>query len=376
MSMQEMIAFPSHSSSDYWYYSAVGRYMHRTQVNTQHWVKTLYVKEGDLKLHTDDFTLVVRHALTQATEIKHRELVKLSDYGAILWELEGDEGIVEVKVDDITSNEISAIYIRVFEKYEGELYARVLKALLDSKYFVINKERKDRVLVNYAFPTSQGIDVITRNFSREWLSSIETNYDEQVIDDVQRLLKRMEEVTNGIIILRGPPGTGKTHLVRAILTESQKHRSPVVCNPPLQFLNDMGSLAQVMSRFKSSLIVLEDLGDVLNKSAPTEHVQVYANLLNITDGLLSLLSNSIVLMTFNTNIDGIDKAMLRPGRCLANIEVGSLSAQQAKKLLVDAGLQVKLTKSEYTLAEIYEIKRLGYIPEVIQGKVTKAGLLR
>ena len=179
-----------------------------------------------------------------------------------------------------------------------------------------------------------------------------------MVDQIRGLVKTLENVNNGIVILHGPPGTGKTHLIRAILTECIDTRSPIVCNPPLKFLNEMGLLTNAMTRFNSSLIVLEDLGDVLTKDAPVDHVQVNSNLLNVTDGLLSLLSDSVVLMSFNTKIKDINEAITRPGRCLANIHVGKLDVEQAANILQTDGIEdAHLSKTEYTLAEIYEVKR-------------------
>ena len=105
-------------------------------------------------------------------------------------------------------------------------------------------------------------------------------------------------------------------------------------------------------------MVLEDIGDVLTQEAASEHVQVYANLLNLTDGLLSLLNESVVLLTFNTEIGKIDEALLRPGRCISHIEVGALEREHAKKLVRAAGIAPDaMVKGSYTLAEVYEIIR-------------------
>ena len=50
---------------------------------------------------------------------------------------------------------------------------------------------------------------------------------------------------------------------------------------------------------------------------------------------------------------------------LANIHVGYLDASQASKLIADDGMEhPKLSRQEYSLAEVYEIKRLRYVPDI------------
>src|SRR3990172_6430756 len=80
-----------------------------------------------------------------------------------------------------------------------------------------------------------------------------------------------------------------------------------------------------------------------------------ANLLNFADGFLSLLTDAIIVLSFNYDMKRIDPAVTRPGRCLAHIEVGRLKYEKAKEL-VDFELD---PKKDYSLAEIFEMKRKG-----------------
>jgi hypothetical protein len=56
-----------------------------------------------------------------------------------------------------------------------------------------------------------------------------------------------------------------------------------------------------------------------------------ARLLNLTDGLLGQGLSVIVAITTNEPLQRLHPAVTRPGRCLAEIEVGPLSAAEVRR---------------------------------------------
>ena len=77
-----------------------------------------------------------------------------------------------------------------------------------------------------------------------------------------------------------------------------------------------------------------------------------ANILNMSDGLLSDIFNIKFICTFNADINKVDPALLRKGRCYANYEFKELSEDKVRKLNEKYKLDLSEIKA-MTLADIY-----------------------
>lgn len=107
------------------------------------------------------------------------------------------------------------------------------------------------------------------------------------------------------------------------------------------------------NRAKSRLLILEDCDELIAASAKERSGQGLARLLNLTDGLLGQGRSVLVALTTNEPISRLHPAIVRPGRCIAQIEVGSLSASEARQWLGD---QVPHRGGGATLAELLSLQ--------------------
>ncbi len=196
------------------------------------------------------------------------------------------------------------------------------------------------------------VAVSSRKCAKMHFGDYHQNYTPEVVGEVRQLADALERATHGIVIISGPPGTGKSYLIRMLISGSS--RKAVVCSPPSLFLKEARYLNKVTERFKRSMVVLEDVGDFLTQENVTQHIDVASTLLNYSEGLLSLLSDTVFILSFNVNIGKVSEAITRPGRCLANIRVGLLPHPQAQSLV-----KFPIPARSYTLAEVYEANRAG-----------------
>jgi hypothetical protein len=86
------------------------------------------------------------------------------------------------------------------------------------------------------------------------------------------------------------------------------------------------------------LLVLEDTGELLRPDAKTIIGQGLSRFLNVVDGLIGQGLRVLVLVTTNERIETLHPAVARPGRCAANIEFDSLSADETVTWLGRHGL--------------------------------------
>jgi len=172
--------------------------------------------------------------------------------------------------------------------------------------------------------------------------------------DCKGLIKAYLESDIPLLILMGPPGTGKTTLIRQILKEDyliNKSKSMCVFTSSKEII-ESGSIYTSFLFSESKFLILEDI-DFHLKSRTSGNHSLYS-LLSISSGLLSnqIKDKKIILTSNLPNIKDLDDALIRPGRCFDLVRTRKLDKEDSKKFakLVNKKLP---NKEVFTLAEIY-----------------------
>ena len=204
-------------------------------------------------------------------------------------------------------------------------------------------------------------DIVTSHI--EWIYSsdgnsvnVPLNRDRLPCDEMYPFLKgetlasyyeRFMASSANILLLIGPPGTGKTTFIRGLLSHTDS--SALVTYDAAILEKDY-----LFARFiedDTNVMVLED-SDAFLKSRSDGNTMMH-RFLNVGDGLVTTKGKKMIFSTNLPSIRDIDSALIRPGRCFDIVTFDQLNPTEAQALADKLEVELVADKETYSIAEIF-----------------------
>ena len=214
---------------------------------------------------------------------------------------------------------------------------------------------------NYEKRFEDDFEMVTNQI--EWIyaadgSSIEIplRYDRMPVEEMYPFLdgQTLSEFYDGfmhssasILLLIGPPGTGKTTFIRGLLQHSEA--SAIV-----SYDSNVLEKDYVFANFiegEKNVLVLED-ADMFLKSRAEGNTMMH-KFLNVGDGLVTTRNKKLIFSTNLPSVRDIDSALIRPGRCYDILHFGELTQDQAEKLATKVGTKLNRERDTWSIADVF-----------------------
>ena len=188
----------------------------------------------------------------------------------------------------------------------------------------------------------------SKNLTEELMTM---NYGKDFLIHNKNITRQLNEKSSGLYIFNGMQGTGKTSYIQHLIGSINRDFL-YVPESLIEILADP-SFIQVLMEKENAVLILEDAERaILKRQKGHSSPSGISNLLNMSDGIIGNVIKMPIILTFNSDLEDLDPAILRKGRCNYKHTFDKLSVSDAQDLAKYLKKDMKITEPT-ALSDIY-----------------------
>jgi len=299
--------------------------------------------------------------------VKYKTFIKETPDGCIVVELDGNFVIDMPKslisqihtISDFTETELDTVNIGLY--YTQSETETVNKLIDEINKFAVDDENEECSPIHLIIQTRSGFDLEEFDIKNPKID-LELNYGKEFLDVSEKIKTELSKKKNqGLVLLHGEPGTGKTTYIKWLVSQIGKDKKVVFVPPYLTESITSPEFVPFLAGIPDSILVIEDAERVVSDRTSGNGSSIgVSNILNMTDGILGDIMSIQIVCSFNMSRNKIDPALLRKGRLIAEHKFDSLNKDASNKLIEHLGIDYK-TDKPMTLAQIYNINEEEFL---------------
>jgi len=303
--------------------------------------------ESFLKKITEKYQLTEKNFILKAESSKSKKIEEI-DYNSSSY-------LIKIKnklLIEIANYKVVFYYTENLIKNDVKEITNIVNLSKKQK-----KHKKKFYMISANNHSEYGFEFKKFNIKKQDVNIVD-NYNDDFIETDKIINSFLDNgKNNGLVILHGKYGTGKTSYIRSLMNTINKRFIFL----PLNMMESISSpnFLPFISQYKNSVLVLEDCETLLKARSSGRSDNSLVNLLNLGDGLLSDALSIKIVCTFNADLKEIDKAILRKGRLIARYEFKELDIKKSNSLSNKLGNKF-VYKKPCTLADIYNNNKKDY----------------
>ena len=284
------------------------------------------------------------------------------------------QDFVEISYDKYSKGFSFCVYTK-----EESIVEEIRQLLVTHLEFVTTEEESFFCNFSY-FTSSEGRATYSSKLSGHVFSQIKNNYVSELQDTLENIIEKLKGHNKAkLVILNGPPGTGKTHFIRSLCSGLSDQFDFEFSLEPMNLLSSSSYLVQSLladdDDSKGKILILEDIDDILSENNKEKYGDIVSKFLNLLDGFIGQGKNFYVIVTCNTEEAKLNKAVTRAGRCLSYVEFQCFNKDTAAQWFIEKGLTEEEFKDQLEKISSSSTDRLGFRTQV-KGAVTLSEMFR